>query len=109
MDRIRSEPLAHLVSLGGWLRGTEALSALLRQRYSEADARLLRQPVLLDYFEQQLAKMSGSLQRDPAVARMADGLRQMRRALPAREGKISRKKVQEISESTAGLMKTLGR
>ena len=109
MDRIRSEPLAHLVSLGGWLRGTEALTALLRQRYSEADARLLRQPVLLDYFEKQLANMSGSLQGDPAVARMANGLRQMRRALPAREGKISRKKVQEISESSAGLMKTLGR
>lgn len=109
MDRIRSEPLAHLVSLGGWLRGTEALTALLRQRYSEENAQLLRQPVLLDYFEEQLANMSGSLQGDHAVARMAEGLRQMRRALPAGDGKVSRKKVEEISESSAGLMKTLGR
>ncbi len=109
MDRIRSEPLAHLVSLGGWLRGTEALTALLRQRYSEENAQLLRQPVLLGYFEEQLANMSGSLQGDRAVARMAKGLRQMRRALPAGDGKVSRKKVEEISESSAALMKTLGR
>ncbi len=109
MDRIRSEELAHLVSLGGWLRGTEALSALLRQDYSEKNARLLRQPVLLDYFEERLAQMNSNLQRDPAVAKMAEGLRQMRKALPAGDGKVSPKKVQEITRSSAGLMKTLNR
>ncbi len=109
MDRIRSEPLAHLVSLGGWLRGTEALSALLGQNYSEENARLLRQSVLLDYFEEQLGRMSANLQRDPAVAKMAEGLRQMRKALPDRDGKVSPKKVEEISRFSAGLMKTLNR
>ena len=56
MDEIRSEQLAQLVSLGGWLRGTEILSALLSQSYSVKDAQLLRQPAMLDYFEKQLAK-----------------------------------------------------
>ena len=109
MDRIRSEQLAHLVSLGGWLRGTEALTALLRQNYSEENARLLRQPLFLDYFEEQLAKMSGNIRHDPAVMKMADGLRQIRATLPAGEVKVPLKKVQEISKSCTGLMKNLNR
>ena len=33
MIELKSAQLAQLVSLGGWLRGTEALSALVLQRY----------------------------------------------------------------------------
>src|SRR5215472_5634150 len=33
MIEVKSEQLAQLVSLGGWLRGTEALSALILQNY----------------------------------------------------------------------------
>jgi hypothetical protein len=34
MNELQSEQLAQLVSLGGWLRGTEALTALVLQNYS---------------------------------------------------------------------------
>ena len=109
MDRIRSEELAHLVSLGGWLRGTEALTALLIQNYSAENARLLRQPAFLDYFEQQLSKMSDNIRKDSTVQKMSDGLRQVRAALPPGDGKIPPKKVQEIASISTGLIKNLNR
>lgn len=49
--QLKSEQLSQLVSLGGWLRGTRALTALILQRYSPKGAELLRQPALIDRFE----------------------------------------------------------
>ena len=41
MVEIGSEPLSQLVSLGGWLRGAEAVSVLVSQHYSTEAAQLL--------------------------------------------------------------------
>ncbi|MEO5718258.1 MAG: hypothetical protein ABIR29_06760 [Chthoniobacterales bacterium] len=109
MNRIRSAQLAHLVSLGGWLRGTEALTALLGQAYSEENAALLRQPVFLDYFERQLGNMSGGLGNDPVVLKMKAALPQVRAALPSAENKVSRREVRKISRIATDLIQNLGR
>ena len=61
MKQLRSEQLAQLVSLGGWVRGAEAFAVLVSQDYSKPDAELLRQPALFDHFEKQLAGMSGDV------------------------------------------------
>ena len=74
MKQIKSEQLSQLVSLGGWLRGTRALTALILQRYTAEDAELLRQPALLDRFEKQLREMPPNA----AVPAMQDGIRKMR-------------------------------
>jgi hypothetical protein len=58
MIEIKSEHLAQLVSLGGWLRGTEALSALVLQNYSPEHSNLISQSALIDYLEQQLRAMN---------------------------------------------------
>ena len=52
MIEIKSTELAQLVSLGGWLRGTEALSALVLQNYSPERAELIRQPGLARLFRE---------------------------------------------------------
>ena len=79
MNEIRSEQLAQLVSLGGWLRGTEVLTALLSQSYSVEHVQLLRQPAVLDYFEKQLTGMSGDVRTDPIVVRISAGIRKVER------------------------------
>ena len=58
MIELKSTQLAQLVSVGGWLRGTEALSALVRQKYSSQGSALIQQPVLIDYLEKELLAMS---------------------------------------------------
>jgi len=57
MNEVHDEKLSQLVSLGGWLRGTEVLTAVVNKRYSQDGAELLHQPDLLSYFETRLQSM----------------------------------------------------
>lgn len=70
MVELRDEQLAHLVSLGGWLRGTEALTDIIRKNYSRDCAELLHQPILLDFFQRRLREMDGRLKEDAVVAKI---------------------------------------
>src|ERR1700737_1603564 len=57
MNELHDEKLSQLVSLGGWLRGTEVLTAVVTKRFSADGAELLHQPDLLNYFETRLQAM----------------------------------------------------
>ncbi len=57
MNEVHDEKLSQLVSLGGWLRGTEVLTAVVTKKYSEEGSELLHQPDLLHYFETRLQAM----------------------------------------------------
>ncbi|HEU0273147.1 MAG TPA: hypothetical protein VFQ83_01300 [Candidatus Udaeobacter sp.] len=78
MIDLKSKQLAQLVSVGGWLRGTEALSALVLQKYSPEHSDLLRQPVLIDYLEKRLLAMSSDGRARPIVVKLLDGIRKVR-------------------------------
>jgi hypothetical protein len=93
MKQLKSEQLSQLVSLGGWLRGTRALTALIMQRYSTDDAELLRQPALLDRFEKQLSQMPSN----PNVAKMQGGIQQMKTTVASSGAPISKQAVQDLS------------
>lgn len=67
MIELNDGQLAQLVSLGGWLRGTEALTSIVRQKYSRERAELLYQPLLIDYFGKQLEEMGPRLRRNRLV------------------------------------------
>ena len=57
MNEVHDEKLSQLVSLGGWLRGTEVLTSVVTKRYSQEGSELLHQPDLLNYFETRLQAM----------------------------------------------------
>ncbi len=57
MNEVHDEKLSQLVSLGGWLRGTAVLTAVVDKHFSADGAELLHQPDLLSYFEKRLAGM----------------------------------------------------
>ena len=96
MIEIKSKELAQLVSLGGWLRGTEALSALVLQNYSPERAELIRQPVLLDYLEKELLGLSSKVKKRPIVAKMVEGIRRIRVLIQNENGPPTEKTVREI-------------
>src|SRR6202790_2966382 len=54
MDEVHDEKLSQLGSLGGWLRGTEVLPAVVSKHYSAEGPELLHQPDLLVYFHSKL-------------------------------------------------------
>jgi hypothetical protein len=57
MNEVHDQKLSQLVSLGGWLRGTEVLTAVVTKRFSADGAELLHQPDLLTYFQTRLDGM----------------------------------------------------
>jgi hypothetical protein len=57
MNEVHDEKLSQLVSLGGWLRGTQVLTSVVNRHFSADGAELLHQPDLLDYFQRKLASM----------------------------------------------------
>jgi hypothetical protein len=96
MIEIKSKELAQLVSLGGWLRGTEALSTLVLQNYSPERAELIRQPVLLDYLEKELLGLNHKVKKRPIVAKMVEGIRRIRVLIQNENGPPTEKTVREI-------------
>src|SRR5207249_2731652 len=50
----RDQKMAHLISLGGWLRGLEISAGTVMMEFSPARAKVLSQPDLLDYFSEEL-------------------------------------------------------
>jgi hypothetical protein len=47
MQSNRDQDLVILVSLGGWIRGTQVVSGSVMKNYDETAARVLRQPALV--------------------------------------------------------------
>src|SRR5713226_6427595 len=57
MNEVHDEKLTQLVSLGGWLRGTQVLTSVVTKHFSADGAELLHQPDLLVHFQTQLQAM----------------------------------------------------
>lgn len=107
MAEIRDEHLANLVSLGGWLRGTEALTQVVNRNYKKDSAELLHQPVLVQHFEKKLTELPQKMQKE-LVMKMRDGLIKIRPLMGhGDETAISEKSVKEIGEISADLMKAV--
>ncbi len=60
---LKDEEIAHLVALGGWLRGLEMTSGVVFDDYSADRARRLIQPELLDYFLSRVSTLNPNLKK----------------------------------------------
>ena len=105
MVGLRSDQLAHLVSLSGWLRGTDALCVLVLQNYSPEHAEVIRQPAIVDYLEQQIDEMKPETRNHPMVKKLQNGLRRIRELLEPEGTPLTEDKVKEIGKLCDGLVK----
>lgn len=104
MIELKSAELSQLISLGGWLRGTEALSALVLQNYSPERAELIRQPGLASYLEKQLLGMSSDIRTRPIVVKLLDGIQTIRSLLKTENGPLSEETVRKVHGVCAELV-----
>jgi hypothetical protein len=105
MLELNSEPLAQLVSIGGWLRGTEVLAQVVEMDFSRAGAELLHQPGLSEHFEKQVDAMKPRIRSNRVVVRMRRGLDEIRPLLGDGDGsKISARTVKEVAAITGALV-----
>ncbi|MEK0446668.1 MAG: hypothetical protein RLZZ399_1989 [Verrucomicrobiota bacterium] len=105
MLELDSEPLAQLVSLGGWLRGTEALCQVVSKEYTRDGAELLHQPVLAEHFDRRISLMPPRSSEQPLVSKIQKGLREIRPMMGNGDGSaISEKTVREIGKRCSDLV-----
>jgi len=107
MDEMQSATLSQLVSLGGWLRGTEALTEVVGRNYSKDGAELLHQPALLDYFQKRLGAMDKHTKNDELVGMIEKRLPEIRPLISAPKGDIPAKSVDQIHSITEDLVKAV--
>ena len=107
MIELHDEHLAQLVSLGGWLRGTEALTAVILKNYSKDTAELLHQPTLLEFFQRRLDGLDSRLKGNSLVAKIQKRLPEIRPLMGESDGDISLKSVEQIHEMMQELVKRI--
>lgn len=105
MMELHDDELAQLVSLGGWLRGTEALTQVVQKNYSKDGAELLHQPLLLEYFQRRLDGMNPRLKSNPVVAEIAKKLDELKPLIEQQE--LPPKGVDTVLDITQGLVKSV--
>ena len=74
MEEMKDADLSQCVSLGGWLRGTAAVTSIVGKSFSADRAELLNQPMLVEHFLNVIGKM-------PAGSRDHDLLKSIRKGL----------------------------
>ncbi len=74
MERLRDDELSGLVSLGGWLRGTNVVTGFISESFSEDKAELLNQPGLIAHFREMLANMQGPSKSSAEIRAISTGL-----------------------------------
>ena len=104
MIQLKDSQLAHLVSLGGWIRGTEVLTSVVGKRYSEDGADLLNQPDLLKYFQRRIADMPPRMRNNQLVNKIEKGLDEIS---PLINQKIPPESVKRINEITGQMVKAI--
>jgi hypothetical protein len=74
MTALRDQKMAHLISLGGWLRGLEITSGAVESRYSPERAAVLWQRDLINYFSEEMKTLPPSLAQTPLFVKLRAGV-----------------------------------
>ena len=74
MDALHDEELITLLSLGGWIRGTQVVSDVVLRNFSQQTSCILRQPALVEYLRSKLDKLSSRTKDTPLVKQVNSGL-----------------------------------
>src|SRR5438067_3710131 len=98
MNEVHDEKLSQLVSLGGWLRGTEVLTSVVTKHFSSDGAELLHQPDLLVHFQTQLQAMPEFTL--PIIREIQNALGEVRPLVDVGTSRISPDSVRKINEIT---------
>src|SRR5260370_21928071 len=67
MQTHSDQDLVILVSVGGWVRGTQVVSAAIMQNYDERSAKVLRQPALISFIHSKINDIPTELLCEPLV------------------------------------------
>src|SRR5947207_3737269 len=108
MQSHSDQDLVILVSLGGWIRGTQVVSASILQNYDERSAKLLRQPALVSFMQSKVGEISPELRSDPLVKNVSEQLAGIGKLVSFPIGKApSVDEVRKVNEAIGKVMEEI--
>ena len=110
MQTNRDQDLVILVSLGGWIRGTQAVSASVIKNYDEQSGKVLRQPAVVSFIHTKLNDISMELRSDPLVKSVGDQLTSIEKLVAFQSGKgPTLEEVKKLNDAVGKLMDEIQR
>jgi len=110
MQTNRDQDLVILVSLGGWIRGTQAVSASVIKNYDEQSGKVLRQPAVVSFIHAKLNDISMELRNDPLVKSVGDQLTSIEKLVAFQSGKgPTLEEVKKLNDAVGKLMDEIQR
>ncbi|MEM6911529.1 MAG: hypothetical protein AAF555_08080 [Verrucomicrobiota bacterium] len=108
MKELRDENLAQLVSLGGWIKGTQAVAGLLLQEYQADDSEILNQPELCEYLSDTFYAMPPDLRQGEVFGKVEQGLEVLQPLLRTNaDGVIEEASLEIIQSETTNVVESL--
>lgn len=97
--------LVTLVTAGGWVRGVEVIASYIGDHYSEASAKILRQPAIVAYLNRQLDALPEKLRDDPKVKLLRTRMIEMEMMVSfPRDKAPTLPEVKKLAETTRALV-----
>lgn len=97
MVALRDQSMAHLIGLGGWLRGLEISATAVETDFSPERARILAQPELVNYFTAELKTFPPAFTSTPLFQKLRTGIGKIRSHLNKDPRDISIEDVKAIA------------
>ena len=110
MQSHRDQDLVILVSLGGWIRGTQAVSGSVMKNYDEQSAKVLRQPAVVSFIHSKVNDISMDLRSEPLVKSVNDQLTAIEKLVAFQSGKSPTvDDIKKLNEAVTKLMDEIQR
>ncbi len=88
MQSHSDQDLVILVSLGGWIRGTQVVSGSVIKNYDEQSAKVLRQPAVVSFMHSKINGISEVLRNEPLVHSVNAQLAEIEKLVAFQPGKV---------------------
>src|SRR5438105_3971583 len=105
MQSHKDQDLVILVSLGGWIRGTQVVSSAVLQNYDERSAKVLRQPALVNFIHSKINDISPDVRDEPLIKEVSGQLPGIEKLVTFPAGKApTADEVKKVNEAVDKIM-----
>src|SRR5213596_3061193 len=105
MQSHADQDLVILVTLGGWIRGTQVVTGAIMRNYNAAAAKVLREPALVQFMQSKLNAISPELRHEPLVKDVSEQLTGIEKLVSFPESKApSAEDVAKLNKAVGNLM-----
>lgn len=105
MQSHADQDLVILVTVGGWIRGTQVVTGAIMKNYNDAAAKVLREPALVHFMQSKLNAISPELRQEPLVKDVSEQLTGIEKLVSFPEGKPpSPEDVKKLNDAVGKLM-----